>query len=131
MPETTPNTVVSRVSLWSGLFGGAIAWTIHFMSAYVVAEFGCAGSFGDRSYGNISFVAWLELILTAAAVVVAAGSTAVAYRSELRLLSSVHDEGTPRCAERYTARAGLLTSGIFTFIILFESIPIFFYLHEC
>ena len=79
---------VSRASLWFGLFGGAIAWTIHFMSAYAVAEFGCVGKVGERIYWNISLVAWLELALTALALLVAAAATAVAYRSQRRLLSS-------------------------------------------
>lgn len=131
LATTATNGEVSRPSLWFGLFGGAMAWTIHFMSAYVVAEFGCVGGLGERSYWNISLVAWLELILTVTAVLVAAVSTAVAYRSQLRLPSGTDGAGTAQQAERYAARAGLLTSGIFTFVILFESIPIFFYLHRC
>jgi hypothetical protein len=131
MPATTTNGYVNRASLWFGLFGGAIAWTIHFMAAYVVAEFGCVGGLGERSFWNISLVAWLELILTVAAVLVAAVSTTVAYRCQLRFASETDGAGAAQLAARYTARAGLLTSGIFTFVILFESIPILFYLHSC
>ena len=131
MPATATKSEVSRLSLWFGLFGGAIAWTIHFMSAYAVAEFGCVGRLGERTYWNISLVAWLELAITAAAVLVAAAATAVAYRSQLPLLSSAYNADAAREAERQTARAGLLTSGVFTFAILFESIPIFFYLRSC
>ncbi len=131
MHAFTTNNEVSRVNLWVGLFGGAMAWAIHFLSAYVVAEFGCVGKLGERSYWNISLVAWLELVLTFAAVLAAAISTAVAYRSQLRLWSATDAECATLQAERYTARAGLLTSGIFTFVILFESIPIFFYLRSC
>ena len=131
MPVTTANNDVSIVSLWFGLLGGAIAWAIHFMSAYVIAEFGCVGRLGERIYWNISLVAWLELILTATGVLVAATATAVAYRNQLRSLLDAPDVGAAREAERYTARAGLFTSAIFTFVILFESIPIFFYLHGC
>ena len=130
MPAATTREV-SRASLWFGLFGGAIAWTIHFLSAYVVAEFGCVGRLGERSFGNISLVAWLELALTAVGVLVAAAATAVAHRSQRRLQASATASDSSGEAERYTARAGLLTSGIFTFVILFESIPIFFYLRSC
>lgn len=131
MHAFTTSNEVSRVNLWVGLFGGAMAWAIHFLSAYVVAEFGCVGRFGERNYWNISLVAWLELFLTFAAVLVAAVSTAVAYRSQLRLSSNTDDSCAPQQAARYMARAGLLTSGIFTFVILFESIPIFYYLRGC
>lgn len=132
MPATTTTkNEVSRVSLWVGLFGGAMAWAIHFLSAYVVAEFGCVGGLGVRSYWDISLVAWLELVLTFAAILIAAASTVVAYRSRLRLSSDTVGACATQQAERYTAHAGLLTSGIFTFVIVFESIPIFFYLRSC
>ena len=131
MSATATKRKVSRVSLWFGLFGGAIAWTIHLMSAYAVAEFGCVGSLGERSYWYISHVAWLELALTAAGLLVAAAATVVAYRNQRPLISSTHDALPAREAERQTARVGLITSGIFTFIILFQSIPILFYLRSC
>ena len=131
MPAAATTREVSRACLWFGLFGGALAWTIHFMSAYAVAEFGYVGGLDERSFGSISLVAWLELALTAAGLLVAAAATAVARRSQRRLLSSAHNTGAAGEAERHTARAGLFTSGIFTFVILFESIPIFFYLCSC
>lgn len=129
MSAAAMNSKVSRASLWFGLLGGAIAWTIHFLSAYAVAEFGCVGKLGQRSYGNISIVAWLELALTAVAVLVAATATAAAYQNQRRLLASAG--GAALEAECCTARAGLYTSAIFTFVILFESIPIFFYMRSC
>lgn len=122
---------VSRASLWFGLLGGAIAWSVHFISAYVVAEFGCVGGLGERSYWNISYVAWLELGLTVFAFLMAAFSTMVAYRSQRGLASGTACPCSEQCAVRSTARAGMLSSGLFTFVILFESIPIFFYLHRC
>jgi hypothetical protein len=118
---------VSRGALWFGLFGGALAWTAHLMFAYAAAEFGCVGRLGERGYLGVSAVAWLVLALTAAATLASAAATAVAYRSPRRLQSGQAGQD----AERYTAWAGLLTSGLFTFIILFESIPIFYYLHAC
>jgi hypothetical protein len=131
MSTAAGNVKVSRGALWLGLFGGAIAWTVHLMLAYVVAEFGCVGRLGERSYQGISMVAWLELALTGATTLASAAATAVAYRSYRRLRSSGQSADADRAAERDTARAGLLTSGIFTLIILFESIPIFYYLRHC
>lgn len=129
--STATNGDVSRASLWFGLFGGAVAWLIHFMSAYVVAEFGCVGGLGERSFWNMSLVVWLELILTVAGVLLAAVSTTVAWRRHLRLSAFSDGADIKQQAEQYMARAGVLTSGIFTFVILFESIPIFFYLQRC
>lgn len=131
MRAITSPANVSRAGLWFGLFGGGIAWTFHLLSAYAAAEFGCVGGLGEHRYWNVSFVAWMELALTALAVLVAAVATVVAYRMLRRLQSSTHEATAEGDAERYTARAGLLTSGIFTFVILFESIPILFYLRNC
>lgn len=131
MRATATASEISRASLWFGLLGGAIAWTIHFMLAYTIAEFGCVSGLGQRSYWNISLVAWLELAVTAVASSVAAAATAVAYRNQVCLLSISPTTTNSVDVEQYTARAGLFTSGIFSFVILFESIPIFFYLRNC
>lgn len=126
----TRQVEVSRGALWFGLLGGAISWTAHLILAYAVAEFGCVGQLGERGYLGVSTVAWLELSLTVVTTLVAGTATVVAYRSHRRLRSRDADDAA-EAAERYTAWAGLLTSGMFTFIILFESIPILYYLHSC
>ena len=130
MPSDAIPITASRASLWFGLFGGATAWLLHFMAAYAVAEFGCVGGLSERTHWNITLVAWMELALTAVAMVVAATASGVAYRSHRRLMGDSAADTTAD-AERYTARAGLLTSSIFAFVILFEGIAIFFYLHGC
>ena len=121
---------VGRLALWVGLLGGACAWTIHLLLAYAVAEFGCVSGFGELSYLGISLVAWLEVAATALTTVIAALAAIVAHRS-YRILRSQNLEEVGIAAEAYTARAGFITSGIFTFIILFESIPILYYLRTC
>lgn len=82
-----------------------------------------------RRYGGVSLVAWMEIALTAVAALLAATATVVAYGSQRRLAPSFSEDSMD--AERYTARAGFLTSSIFTFVILFESIAILFYLRSC
>jgi hypothetical protein len=120
-----------RGGLWFGLLGGACAWTIHLMLAYGTAEFGCVGGFGERSYQGISVVAWLVLALTATCGLVAAAATVVAYRQVRRSQSSNEEGQRSGFEDQYLAHLGWLTSGAFTFIIFFESIPILFYLHGC
>jgi hypothetical protein len=122
---------VSRAAQWFGLFGGAIAWTVHLMLAYAAAEFGCVGRLGEQAYLGITLVAWFEVALTLATALVSGAATFVAYRSHRQLRFEVAESDTTVAAERYTAWAGVLTSGLFTFIILFESIPILYYLHRC
>jgi hypothetical protein len=119
-----------RLGLWFGLIGGGIAWTLHLMSAYAIAEFGCVGGMGSRSMAGISLVAWMELAATAISVCLAMAATIAAYRLQCQLMARTPSESAHH-GERITARAGLLASGLFTFVILFESIPIFFYLRDC
>ena len=129
MSALVQHVEVGRSAMWFGLLGGAVAWTAHLLLAYAVAEFGCVSGFGERSYLGISIVAWLEVAVTVLTTVIAASAAIVAYRSH-RILQSQQVDGAA-APEEDTARAGLITSGIFTFIILFESIPIFYYLRAC
>lgn len=131
MSKTKRDRPASRAALWFGLLGGAFAWTIHLVAAYGIAEFGCAGRLAEHEYLGITSVAWFELALSIATTLVATASTIMAYRTFRRLRSTAARDDTHVAAERNTARAGLLTSGTFTFIIIFESIPILYYLHHC
>jgi hypothetical protein len=102
------------------------------MLAYGVAEFGCVSGWGEAGPAHASWVAWLEMALTLVTAATAATATAVAYRSYrcLREPGTGEQGATDRTA-RSAAWAGTVTSGLFTFIILFESIPILFYLRSC
>jgi hypothetical protein len=131
MRRGSSTTRASRAGLWFGLLGGASAWTFHLMSAYLVAEFGCAGGLAGYDYLGVTLVAWLELALTAATAFIASLATIAAWRSFHRSSMTNGKEDAEGSAERNTAWAGVLTSGIFTFIIIFESIPILFYLQAC
>src|SRR5687768_2504269 len=91
----------SRAAIWFGLFGGAIAWTVHLMLAYAAAEFGCVGGLGDRDYLGFSLVAWLEVALTLATTLIAGAATAVAHRQHRRLQG--HSEEVALGAEQRIA----------------------------
>ncbi len=130
MPSNAQNSRVGRGLLWFCLFGGAIAWTFHLMFAYAIAEFGCMGRLSEHDYLGITLVAWLELALTVASTAIASAATAVAYCVHHRLQEQENADAETAIM-RNTAWAGLLTSGTFTFIILFESIPILYYLKSC
>ena len=65
----------NRVRLWFGLVGGAVAWLVHLMGAYAIAEFGCVGTTQEYSFLGITLVSWLliglTLVTTAAALLAA------------------------------------------------------------
>lgn len=118
---------VSRRALWFGLLGGAVAWTLHLMGAYAIAEFGCLGV-GPVSVGGITTPAALLIALSVVCLGSAVAATVVAYRGHRRLCDRPDDGGD---AGPFIARTGLIASGLFAFIILVESVPIVFFLNHC
>jgi hypothetical protein len=131
-PELAGDTEVSRAGLWFSLLGGAMAWLVHLLFAYGIAEFGCVGGLAGYAWRGISAVAWLLLALTAVTAVVALTAAFVGWRSRRRLGSGDEDAATgERDAPRAVAWAGLVTSGLFALTIVVESIPIFYYLQTC
>jgi hypothetical protein len=126
---SNPVAPVSRFRLWFGLFGGAVAWTVHFLAAYAIAEFGCVSSFRDARFLGITGVAWGILAITALTLVLAVGGLEIARRSKRLLLVEVHeDEDEP---EAFMARAGWITSVVFVAIIVAQTVPVLYYLRSC
>lgn len=114
---------------WLGLFGGAVAWLAHLMLSYALAEFGCESVLATYSLLGINAVACGLLALTLLMVGGAVGAALLAYQ--------IHPSGrgereTPDLVARiYAARAGLIANIAFTVVILFESVPILYYLWRC
>ena len=124
--------LVTRLSLWFGVLGGAIAWLLHLLLAYGIAEFGCVSGVGDTHFLGFSGVAVLELIVTCITLAVAISASLIAQRNLHRLvdhdLTTEQETHDPRAL---MARSGVLASRLFVFIIAVQSIPIFFYLRKC
>lgn len=114
---------VKRFHLWFGLLGGAFAWLLHLMLAYAFAEFGCLSTMGQITFWNISLVAWNILIVSVVLTLIGAAATWIPYRIDRDLRASTEDH-----PQAFTARVGWISSGIFTFVIVFESVPIFYFL---
>jgi hypothetical protein len=122
---------VRRGTLWFGVLGGAIAWTIHLLAAYALAEFGCVSGLGQRGAYGISYVAWAVLVMTIAVTAVALLATVIAGRAWRTFANDLRPNGPAAAGEQYLAQAGTLMSGLFTVAILFETIPILYYLRTC
>jgi hypothetical protein len=120
---------VSRFWLWFGVFGGAVAWTIHMLLAYGIAEFGCVSSFRDARFLGITGVAWLILATSALTLVLAVAALLIARRSERLLLADLR--GRDDDADEFMARVGLVTSVVFVAIIVAQTLPVLYYLRSC
>jgi hypothetical protein len=119
---------MARAALWFGLLGGAAAWTLHLLLAYLIAEFGCVAEKDAIIWAGITKPAWMLLVMSAVMLAVAGAATWAAH------LAGKHPgrhDAEPPSVERYMARTGVIMSGLFTFIILVQSIPAFFYLQSC
>jgi hypothetical protein len=116
---------VGRFPLWFGLVGGGIAWALHLMLAYGIAEFGCVSPLKETSWLGVSAVAWMLIALSAAMLALALATLFVNYTSIARLAADAH------ASAHLLARLGLLANLVFASIIVVESIPIFYYLQTC
>jgi hypothetical protein len=127
VPKTTGE--VSRFRLWFGLLAGAVAWTIHFLVAYAIAEFGCVSSFRDARFLGITGVAWGILALTVLTLILAVGGLLIARRSERLLMAEFGEkEDEP---EAFMAHVGWITSVVFVAIIVAQTLPVLYYLRSC
>lgn len=120
---------VSRFRLWFGLFGGAVAWTIHLLAAYAIAEFGCVSSFREARFLGITGVAWGILALTVLTLILAVGGLLIARRSDRLLREEIlQKEDDP---EAFMANVGWITSVVFVAIIVAQTLPVLYYLRSC
>ena len=122
----------SEGRLWFGMFGGAIAWLVHLLVAYGIAEFGCASAFSDVRWGNLSGVAWLEIAVSAVAFLTAVVASLVARRQRRVSYQYIYHNYERRDSPfAFLGRSGVIANVMFAFIIAVQSVPIFFYLSSC
>lgn len=125
-------TSINRTSLWFGLLGGGVAWLFHFLSAYLVAEFGCMTRLSQMMFLGLTAVAWLIIGLSILWTAVAAAATWVSWQSAQGTTAlEMESDGNTSATGPHIARVGFYTSALFTLIIIVESVPIFFYLRDC
>jgi hypothetical protein len=131
MSHSATDRPMKRGLLYFGFLGGAVAWTLHLLLAYIVAEFGCETDADRHIWLGITLPAWLILGQSAIMFIAAAAATWIAWRIRARLsaVEPTHDRWMT--ADIYLARAGFMASGLFAFIIAVQTIPIFYYLRSC
>lgn len=114
--------------IWLGMFGGALAWVAHLLISYVIAEFGCVAGLARHTLLEISGLAWALIALALATLAAAAAALWLAIRN-LRQ----NRDGSPvlKTVRAEVAHMSVLTNCAFAFAIVFESIPIFYYLTHC
>ena len=110
-----------RFALW----GAALAWLTHLLASYAIGEFGCLSGLQRYEAGGVTAVAWMLVAVTLVTMAVAIAGTLTAWRA-------LRSPALPASgSERYLLRVGLWMSGLFILIILAQSLPIGYHLHDC
>lgn len=126
--------VTTDTRLWVGVWGGGIAWTVHFLTAALIAEWGCLTGLSARTLWGMTAVAWSIILVSVVMALVASVVTWVAYR-EMLCLNTPSDEQSDLYDRlgnrRFMARTGFAASSFFLLIIIAQSLPILFFLSEC
>lgn len=125
---------MSRPAQWFALMGGAAAWSLHFMLIYVISEWGCIKWPPEYQWLGITATSWLLIAVSVPLALVAAAATWVGYRSDRDLQPGKREgegSGEEDRSARFNARTGYIMSGLFTFIILYETLPTFYFLQSC
>ena len=121
----TPLSPPVQRRLWFAQLGGGIAWTLHLLGSYLIAEFGCVSGLDRHTWLGIVLPAWLLIVWSLLTWLIAAASLGAARRL------SRDAQQDPRALLRTGARIGTWLGGLFTAIVAVESLPIVFFLGGC
>lgn len=130
--DATVRRPVTRGRLWFGLLGSAVAWFIHLVAVYTLAEAACVTGFPWFAVGGVHGASLLIVAVTLLLLALAVASGYVAYWNG-RQLDREHDgryASTDRGVGRHMARGGVYLAVTFVFIIASETLPVFF-MHPC
>lgn len=127
---------IAGVKSWRmgfALVGGAVAWAGHLLLSYAVAEFGCVAGLGHRHVLGVPVVSWMLLGVSVVFTTMAAAALMFSYR--IREPASPPPSSSPdpddRSTREFAARFGLIVNGLFLFIVLVQSVPVFYYWGRC
>ena len=124
-PSASPP--LNRWALRFALLGGGVAWLLHLVICYLIAEFGLLSGLDRQLWaGGIDAVSWLLLGCTAVMLTLAVAATEAARRVALR---PGGDEEV-RLTASFCSRFGMVTNAAFVAIIVAQTVPILFHLRQ-
>ena len=104
-------------TLWAGILGGPIAWTVQFLVNYPVSSLSCVPQY--RSEHPVVFIA--TTVGALATTMVCAFLSWMAFQRTPE--GSNLEGGKPWDRARFMALVGLLTSGLFVAVIVAMALP--------
>lgn len=122
----------SPKSVWLVLLGGALAWLVHLVGSYLIADFGCTGAIRHATFAGVSGVAWSIIVFSIVMTIVTAVPFVVSYR-RWRRYEQEADEESPKARRPwlFTSWISFGMNATFLFAVIFETIPVLYYLPNC
>ena len=107
-----------KLALWTGVLGGPVAWALQFQAGYAISRFSCT-----REH-----LTAVHHVVTLAMLAGAVACTLLAVREWRRSgpPESHGEEGGPLGRSRFLAALGILSSGLFSVVIVAAWVPMFF-----
>jgi hypothetical protein len=98
-------------------FLGSILWAIHFMSIYAFAEFGCKSEWS-----------WTSLMIIGITIIALSIGLFSIFES-YKMSKLINKETHPSLF--FLTTYGIISNAVFTFIMAYQSVPIFYFRGEC
>lgn len=125
MPEALGQENQRRLwSLWFGLMGGPVVYSLYFLAVYFLGEAAClADLLRYRVLGLEAIAFWVLLLTVVTAVVIGYGAW-LAYGNWQQTTAQTPDDGASYAA--FMAFVGLWLSGLFTVLTVATGLPALF-----
>jgi hypothetical protein len=114
----------SNRSLWFGLVGGPIVYSLHFLAVYLLAETACQADLLRYRILGLEAISFWVVVLTIVAAAITGYSTFLAYGNWRR--GRGRDRNGASGYRPFMAFVGLWLSGLFTVTILLTGLPALF-----
>ncbi len=111
-----------RLRLWSCRWCGGVAWGLHLVTVWLIAEFGCPSELARPGPLGVSGVAWLALAVSIGCLALGGLATWASWR---------RSRGGGEEPARFIGKVGLVANPLFMLVIAAQTMPIFFHLQEC
>lgn len=112
-------------SLAYSVLAGPIVWAIHFVSVYMITEFGCRANFNNWLFITPANIHLIILIMTIVSLLSVGFGGALAYR-QWRTQDNHSEIDSSTKTQGFLVMMGMLLSALFLFAIVMTAAPTLF-----
>jgi hypothetical protein len=115
----------SFIRLGYSILVGPIVWAVHFMSVWVMSEFGCRANFNNVVFYPAATIRTGIIVATVIALLLVSVGAVLALRNWGERGTTRRMDEDERETLEYLTVTGLLMSSLFLFVIFVSSMPNF------